>query len=101
MGAGGHRIDQTHETPLSEPYTGSWIDWPGGKGVFSAEASSWDSATVKLQGKLPGGGAIDIGDDVTFTANGAGGFIWGAGQIRVAGLDGAPVALKTRIAGID
>lgn len=49
--------------------TGSWVSWPGGRGVFTVEAT-WGGGTVKLQYKGPNGTAIDAGSDATLTANG-------------------------------
>jgi len=61
--------------------TGSWFNWPGGRGVFSAEAT-WGGGTVKLQYKGPNGTAVDAGTDTTLTANGGGVFELPACQIR-------------------
>lgn len=53
--------------------TGDWVDWPGGRGVFMAEAT-WGGGTVKLQYEGPNGTGIDAGSDTTLTANGGGVF---------------------------
>lgn len=55
--------------------TGAWIHWPGGRGQCHAIASNWNGATGTLQRlALDATTALDIGDDVTFTADGLGNF---------------------------
>ena len=54
--------------------TGGEVSWPGGEGVFMAEAT-WGGGTVKLQFKTPNGTWIDAGTETTLTANGAGAFL--------------------------
>lgn len=64
--------------------TGEWFTWPGGVGVFRANAT-WGGGTVKLQAKEVGaadGTAFDVGSDVTLTANGGGQFSLDACLIR-------------------
>lgn len=51
--------------------TGTWLQWPGGKGAFAVEAT-FGGGTVKLQVKGPAGGAIDVSSATTLTAAGAG-----------------------------
>lgn len=53
--------------------TGSAVAWPGGRGMFSAEAT-FGGGTVKLQYKSFNGTWIDVGTSVTLTANGIAGF---------------------------
>lgn len=62
--------------------TGSALQWPGGRGVFSASAT-WGGGTVKLQYLGPDGTTwIDAGSDTTLTANGGGVFELPACQVR-------------------
>lgn len=61
--------------------TGSWFQWPGGRGEFRVEAT-FGGGTVKLQCKGPNGTAQDVGADTTLTAAGGGIFELGAGEIR-------------------
>jgi hypothetical protein len=53
--------------------TGTAMEWPGGRGVFAAEAT-FGGGSVKLQWQLPNGTWADVGTDTSLTANGAGGF---------------------------
>lgn len=62
---------------------GSYVSWPGGRGIFTAEAT-WGGGTVTLQYKGPNGTAIAAGSDTTLTANGGGVFELPAGDIRAA-----------------
>lgn len=68
--------------------TGSWFNWPGGHGAFTVTCSNYNGATVTLQVQGADGStgiAVDKGTtDVTFTANGAGGFSLGPCLIRAA-----------------
>lgn len=74
--------------------TGNWQVWPGGPGVFLAEASNFNGATVKLQVKSPQGTALDVsGGDVDLTANGYGGFVAPQGEIRAAVITAVPTAV--------
>ena len=58
--------------------------WPGGVGMFSAEAT-WGGGTVSLEFKTPNGTWIAVGADTTLTANGGAGFLLPAGTaIRAA-----------------
>ena len=58
--------------------------WPGGVGMFSAEAT-WGGGTVSLEFKTPNGTWIAVGADTTLTANGGAGFLLPAGtEIRAA-----------------
>ncbi len=57
--------------------------WPGGVGQFSA-AGTWDGATCKLQMSPDAGTTwIDVGSDVSKTADGIGNFELGPCQVRV------------------
>ena len=60
--------------------TGSWFQWPGGRGEFRVEGSF--PGTVKLECKGPNGTAQDVGTNTTLTASGGGIFELGAGEIR-------------------
>ena len=62
--------------------TGSAVAWPGGRGLFSAEAT-WGGGTVKLQFKSANGTWIDVGTASTLTANGIVGFELPMCQIRI------------------
>ena len=54
----------------NETATGSWFFWPGGRGQVHIISSGWNSATAKLQRRARDGStALDLGTDVTFTAN--------------------------------
>ena len=61
--------------------TGGQVWWPGGAGMFSAEAT-FGGGTVKLQTLTINGTWIDVGPDVTLTAAGAGGFVLPPSYIR-------------------
>ena len=54
--------------------------WPGGKGIFMAEAT-WGGGSAKLQMQTPNGTWIDV-DGVSLTANGTKAIDIPAGQIR-------------------
>ena len=56
--------------------------WPGGRGLFSCEAT-WGGGTVKLQFKSVNGTWIDVGTASTLTANGIVGFELPSCEIRV------------------
>lgn len=60
--------------------TGSAKQWPGGKGVFMAEAT-FGGGTVKLQTQTPNGTWIDV-DGASVTAAGMKVFDLGPCQIR-------------------
>ena len=61
--------------------TGSAVDWLGGKGVFTAEAT-WGGGTVKLQFKTANSTTwVDVPNN-SMTANGLTSFELPAGQIR-------------------
>lgn len=48
--------------------TGSWVDWPGGEGVFAVEGT-WGGATASLEFSLDGGStAIPAGSESELTA---------------------------------
>lgn len=55
--------------------TGPLVNWPGGPGMFTAEAT-FGGGTVKLQVQTQSaaGTWVDVGSDTTLTAAGAGGF---------------------------
>jgi hypothetical protein len=61
---------------------GDWVNWPGGKGYFAAEAT-WGGGSVKLQFKGPNGTAIDYTNG-SLSANGGIIFELPAVQIRAA-----------------
>lgn len=61
--------------------TGSALLWPGGQGVFLAEAT-YGGGTVKLQTKSPNGTWIDV-DGASTTAAGTKVFYLGPCEIRV------------------
>lgn len=92
-------------TPLlnavSANANGSDAVWPGGAGCFMVQATSYGGGTVKLQFKLPNGNYVDVGTDVTMTADGVGGFNLPQGTIR-ATLTGAtsPSGLSAFVAPI-
>lgn len=71
--------------------TGSEVWWPGGEGVFQAEAT-WSGATVTLQFKSDRGTYIAVGTDTTLTANGAGGFVLHPCFVRALVAGGPPSA---------
>jgi len=57
-------------------------NWPGGIGQFIAEGT-WGGATCKMQMSPDDGTTwIDVGSDVTLTADGIGNFELGACDIR-------------------
>ncbi len=62
--------------------TGSLVAWPGGPGMFTAEAT-FGGGTVKLQAQTSNGTWVDVGPDTTLTAAGAAGFILPPCNIRV------------------
>jgi len=69
---------------LNAAATGNSITWPGGPGVFSAEAT-WGGGNVVLQTLTPYGTWMAVGADGTLLANGMVGFILPANaQVRVA-----------------
>lgn len=53
--------------------TGSSFVWPGGTGVFMAEAT-WGGGSVSLEYQLPNGAWVAAGPETTLTANGGGVF---------------------------
>lgn len=57
--------------------------WPGGLGMFTAEAT-FGGGTVSLQMQTENGTWVAVGSDTTLTANGAAGFWMPPGPIRVA-----------------
>lgn len=63
--------------------TGSAMVWPGGTGVFMAEAV-WGGGSVSLEYKLPNGAWVAAGPETTLTANGGGVFELPPGEIRAA-----------------
>lgn len=78
---------------------GADFDWPGGAGLMSAEATAW-AGTCKLQYKTPNSTYIDVGTDVTFTANGIGGFNLPECTIRAVHTTAAPTALNVYVSRI-
>ena len=70
--------------------------WAGGRGTFSATAT-WGGATVALQYMAPDGSTwIDVGPEVTLTADDIGGFELAAGLIRAEVTGGPPSGLYVR-----
>jgi len=67
----------------NEAVTSEWKQWPGGVGLFSAEAT-WGGGSVSLEYKLPNGTAVAAGANTTLTANGGGLFELPPCQIRAA-----------------
>lgn len=63
--------------------TGAEKNWPGGTGIFMAEAT-FGGGSVKLQYKLPNGTWQDAGPDTSLTANGGGVFELPPCNIRAA-----------------
>lgn len=60
------------------------IKWNGGPGVVIADGT-WGSGTLTLQARRAGsaGAWIAVGSNVTFTANGLGGFTLGDCDLRL------------------
>lgn len=70
--------------------TGSYVQWDGGIGVFSA-AGTFSGATVTLQFLGPDGStALTVGTDTTLTAAGGGGFVLPPCKIRAEISGGSP-----------
>jgi len=70
--------------------TGSWVQWDGGVGVFSA-AGTFGGGTITLQFLGPDGTtAIAAGTDTTLTAAGGGMFTLPPCRIRAAVSGGPP-----------
>jgi hypothetical protein len=61
--------------------TGSAVNWPGGKGVMTAEAT-WGGGTVKLQFKTKNSTTYVDVPSASLTANGMVSFELPAGQIK-------------------
>lgn len=79
--------------------TGSQVDWPGGTGAFYCEGT-FGGATVTLQTLSPNGTLMTVGTDVTFTANGVGGFSLPAGKLQATITGGPPSAMYAYVVGI-
>lgn len=60
---------------------GTAHQWPGGKGYFVAETSSWSAGSAKLQMQTPQGSWIDV-PSVSLSANGAVAIDLPAGMVR-------------------
>lgn len=78
--------------------TGTGVEWPGGKGVFSAYKGTFGGATVKLQWSLDAGTTwldVDRSGDTytTLTAAGSGIFELPECLIRASVASGSPSAL--------
>lgn len=73
--------------------TGAWMQWPGGKGVFSVDATNFNGATIALEYKSPLGNAIVAGVGTTFTAADGGVFELPPCQIRAAVSVAVPVGV--------
>ena len=71
--------------------TGAWMEWGGGQGLFTVEAS-WGGATIKLQFQTANGAVLDAGGDTTLTSNGGGRFFLPQSQIRV-NVSGSPTGV--------
>lgn len=81
--------------------TGPWVSWLGGKGTFSATATSWNGAKVTLQMKGPDGvTGLSLGEYVELTANGAGGFEAAPCELRAAVSGGTPAGVIADIVGM-
>lgn len=81
--------------------TGSAVQWPGGFGNFSAQAT-FSGATVKLQYLGPDGtNYIDAGGDTTLTAAGGGNFILPRCTIRAAVTGGPPSGVYAQVKRVD
>lgn len=76
---------------------GTAVDWPGGEGTFTCDGT-WNGATMTLQRSADAGTTwVAMGDDTTLTANGHGGFIFGACQLRVVATVADPTSLTARV----
>jgi len=85
--------------------TGSAVDWPGGRGVFSVYAGTLSGATAKLAWSPDGGTTwlpVDQGGDTytTLTAAGAGGFVLPACKIRAEVSGGPPSGVYAKAHGV-
>lgn len=78
--------------------TGKWVKWGGGQGLFMAECSNWNGATVKLQAKSPQGTALDVGAETEVTANGMGRFFLPPIDLR-AHVSGSPTGANVWVTG--
>ncbi len=63
--------------------TGSAVEWGGGQGHFTAEASNWNGATATLQFQTDNDTWLDAGSDTTLTADGHGRFFLPQTNIRI------------------
>ena len=79
-----------HELLTNASATGQSFIWPGGTGVFIAQASNWNAGSIALQLKTPQGSWLDVGIDTTLSADGMGAFILPPGEIRAEIFDGPP-----------
>lgn len=78
--------------------TGATVQWPGGRGTFSA-AGTFGGATVTLQFLGPDGvTSITAGVDTTLTAAGGGNFDLPPAQLQAAVSGGTPSGLYARAA---
>lgn len=74
--------------------TGSWVDWPGGEGVFAVEGT-WGGATASLEFSLDGGStAIPAGSESELTADGGVSFRLPDCKIRCAIADAGTTSLN-------
>lgn len=70
-------------TKLAENATvGTVVNWPGGPGMFTAEAT-FGGGSVKLQVRTQKGTFVDVGADTSLLAAGAAGFLLPPCQIQV------------------
>ncbi len=81
-----------HALLVNASTSGEWVFWSGGRGTFMVEGT-FGGGTVTLQVEGPNGTAIDVGDDVTFTAAGVGNFDLAPCRIKAAVSGGSPSGL--------
>lgn len=82
-------IDSSSGTPVTA--TGAPADWPGGQGLFTADCTTFNGATIKLQYLGPDNSTwIDGGAATTLTASGSGIFYLPPCKIRCAIITAVP-----------
>lgn len=84
----GHKAVDLMVNDVNQGDANRWVDWPGGDGVFLAEAGSWSGGNVKLEGQSRNGTAIGISQYATtsaiqITSNNMANFRFPQGKIRV------------------
>ena len=73
--------------------TGPQVQWPGGRGVFTA-AGNFSGATVALQMLGPDGATwFNTGTDTTLTSAGVGAFDLPPAQVRANVTGGPPIGM--------